>query len=222
MANNYEMIPQLEIVDLRFEENNQKAEFVLLHPERGEIREVFWNKLAFDKNTNKFVPDAEKAAQVDEWCEKYFALPFDRLGETIGMQMDVHCYDTFNSFWEVQMISKFDEDMEGQIFETVIVKALDDGKKISLQFEYEDGNLYESKMQYADYIEARKEWFINPQKQKKQYAKFEEKFDMPVEEIENMVGKEVMVEVKKAMGKYIYSEIKPFKKAPAKGKKKSS
>jgi hypothetical protein len=35
---------------------------------------------------------------------------------------------------------------------------------------------------------------------------------MPVSEIENMIGKTVLVEVKKAMGKWTYSEIKPFKK----------
>ena len=67
-------------------------------------------------------------------------------------------------------------------------------------------------MQYADYLDARKEWFINPVKRKKQYDKFEEKFQMPVTEIDKMIGKNVLVEVKKAMGKYIYSEIKPFKK----------
>lgn len=207
---------QLEIVDVRFEDNNQKAEIVTVDESLGEIREIFFNRQIYNKDTGKFVPDEKKAAQVDEWCEEYFQLPFDRLGEAIGTRKDVYCYDNFNSFWEVQMIEKFGEDMEGQIFETEIIRALDDGKKISLQFEFE-GKLYESKMQYADYLEARKEWFINPQKKAKQYKKFFEKFNMPVEEIENMVGKTVMVEVKKAMGKFIYSEIKPFKK-PAKKK----
>ena len=43
------------------------------------------------------------------------------------------------------------------------------------------------------------------------------KFQMPVTEIENMIGKTVLVEVKKAMGKWIYSEIKPFKKPKKEG-----
>jgi len=210
-----ELLEQLEIVDVRFEDNNQKAEFVTVDESRGEIREIFFNRQVYDKDSQKFIPDAKKAAQVDAWCIEYFDLPFERLGEAIGTRKDVYCYDNFNSFWEVQMIEKFGEDMEGQIFETEIVHAADDGKKISLQFEFE-GKLYESKMQYADYLEARKEWFVNPQKKLKQYKKFEEKFNMPVEEIENMVGKTVMVEVKKAMGKYIYSEIKPFKKVSKK------
>lgn len=211
-----EFLEQLELVDVIFEDN-KKATLVFLHEERGEIREVNFNKQSFDQDTKKFIDDAEKAQKVEEWAEEYFGLPFDRLAEAIGERKDIYCYDNFNSLFEVQMIEKFGEDMLGQIFEAEIVKAVDDGKKISLQFEYE-GKLYESKMQYADYVEARKEWFINPQKRKKQYEKFEEKFNLLVGEIEKMIGKMVLVEVKKAMGKYIYSEIKPFKKPKKAGK----
>jgi hypothetical protein len=76
-------------------------------------------------------------------------------------------------------------------------------------------------MQYADYLEARNEWFINPTKREKQYTKFEEKFQMPVDEIENMIGKDIIVEVKKAMGKYIYNEVKPFPKPKSEKKAKT-
>jgi hypothetical protein len=211
-----ELKEQLEIVDVVYEDN-KKATIIFLDEEMGEIREVNFNKQKYDQDSKKFVDDEEKAEQVEEWCAEHFGLPFDRLAECIGERKDVYCYDKFNSVFPVKMIQKFDEDMLGQIFEVEIVHAEDDGKKISLQFEYED-ELYESKMQYADYLEARQEWFINPQKRKKQYEKFEEKFGFPVDELEQMVGKTVMVEVKKAMGKYIYSEIKPFPKK----KKKSS
>lgn len=206
-----EILSQLELVDVQFEDANKKAVLVFLDENRGEIREVNFNQQIYDQDSKKFIDDADKAAKVEEWCAEYFGLPFDRLAEAIGERKDIYCYDNFNSLFEVKMISKFDEDMLGQIFETDVVHAEDDGKKISIQFEYED-KLYESKMQYADYLEARKEWFINPQKQKKQYEKFEDKFNIPVESIHELIGKTVMVEVKKAMGKYIYSEIKPFKK----------
>ena len=204
-----ELLTQLELVDVVFED--KKATLVFLDESRGEIREVNFNRQSYDQDTKKFIDDVEKAAKVDEWCEEYFNLDFDRLAEAIGETKDVYCYDNFNSLFEVQMISKFEEDMLGQIFEVEVIRAIDDGKKISIQFEYE-GLLYESKMQYADYLDARKEWFINPQKRIKQYKKFEEKFHVPVDRIEELVGKVVMVEVKKAMGKYIYCEIKPFKK----------
>ncbi len=206
-----QLLEQLELVDVQFEDNNKKCVLVFLDESKGEIREVNFNKQAFDQGTKKFIDDPEKAAKVEEWCSEYFNLPFERLGEAIGERKDVYCYDNFNSLFEVKIPSKFDEDMEGQIFETEVVAAFDDGKKIGIQFEYE-GKLYESKMQYADYLEARAEWFINPLKREKQYKKFEEKFQIPVSSIEEMIGKTVMVEVKKAMGKYIYSEIKPFKK----------
>ena len=46
-------------------------------------------------------------------------------------------------------------------------------------------------MQYADYLDARKEWFINPQKRKKQYEKFEEKFGLSCwAKLNNMIGKD--------------------------------
>lgn len=212
---------QLEIVDVQFEDNNQKALFILLDEEMGEIREVAWNRQSFDKEAKKFVPDEKKAADVDLWCEEHFQIPFTRLGETIGLRKDVYCYDKFNSFWEVQQIAKFDEEMLGQILSVEIIKAEDDGRKISMIFEYE-GQHYESKMQYADWLESRQEWFVNPVKRKKQYTKFEEKFGLLVGEIEQMVGKTVLVEVKKALGKYIYNEIKPLQKPKSQQKKKSS
>lgn len=211
------LLPNLECVHAEFEDNNQKLVLTFLDEERGEIREVNFNKQVFDKDEKKFVPNAEKAAQVEEWCQEHFGLAFDNMGQAIGVRKDIFCYDNFNSVFEVKMVEKFEEDMLGQILDVEICEAFDDGRKIGLRFEYE-GKLYESKMQYADYLESRQEWFPNPQKREKQYKKFEEKFGMPVEDIENMVGKQVLVEVKKAMGKYIYSEIKPFKKA-TKGKK---
>lgn len=210
-----ELLEQLELVDVQFEDNNQKAVLVFLDESRGEIREVNFNRQNFDAEKKEFVADAEKAAKVDEWCKEYFDLDYDNLGQAIGTRKDLFCYPKFNSLWEVQLIEKFEDDMLGQIFETVVVNALDDGKKISIQFEYE-GDLFESKMQYADYLEARNEWFINPQKRKKQYEKFAEKFLIPVENISELVGKTIMVEIKKAYGKFIYSEVKPFKK-PKKG-----
>lgn len=206
-----ELLHDLEIVDVLFDENYKKATVVCLDDYKGEIREVTFNKQIYDQNSKKYVDDDEKAEKVREWCEEHFQLSFEDLAQSIGRTKDVYCYDKFNSFFPVKMITKFKEDMVGQIFETTITEAVDDGQKISLQFEYE-GDIYESKMQYADYIEAKNEWFINPIKKKKQYEKFQEKFNISVDNLHEMVGKTVMIEVKKAYGRYIYSEIKPFKK----------
>ena len=179
MANNQELLEQLELVDVSYEDNNQKAVLTFLDDSKGEIREINFNRQKYDDASKKFIPDAKKAAEVDEWCAAYFGCGFEELAQNICERKDVYCYDRFNSLWEVKMITKFEEDMLGQIITTECIHAEDDGKKISIQFEY-DGNLYESKMQYADYLDARKEWFINPQKRKKQYEKFEEKFGILV------------------------------------------
>jgi hypothetical protein len=212
--------PNLEMVAAQFEENNKKLIMTFLCEDFGEVHDVNFNKQRFDKDAKKFVDDAEKAAQVEEWCQEHFGLSFDEMGQAIGMRKDVYCYDNFNSVFEVKMVEKFDEDMLGQLLTVEVAEAFDDGRKIAIRFEY-DGKLYESKMQYADYLEARQEWFPNPTKRKKQYEKFEDKFQMPVADIENLVGREVVIEVKKAMGKYIYCEVKPFPKKPAaKGNKK--
>lgn len=208
-----ELLENLELVDVTFED--KKAVLVFLDEERGEIREVNFNKQSFDNDANKFVDDPEKAEKVEAWCQEYFGLPFDRLAEAIGERRDVYAYDRFNSLFEVKMVAKFDKDMVGQIMEVEVVAVEDDGIKISIQFDYE-GDTYESKMTYADYLEVKKQWFVNPQKQKKQYEKFEEKFGISIDQKDELVGQKVMIEIKLAFGKFVYVDIKPFPKSKKK------
>lgn len=204
-----EFLEQLELVDVTFED--KKAVLTFLDEDRGEIREVNFNKQSYDSDANKFVDDEEKAAKVEEWCEEHFNLPFDRLAEAIGERKDIYAYDKFNSLFEVKQIAKFDKSMVGQILQVDITNVEDDGIKISIQFEYE-GETYESKMTYADYLEAKKQWFVNPLKKKKQFEKFEDKFGIPVDEKEKLIGETAMIEIKLAFGKFVYVEIKPFPK----------
>ena len=204
-----EFLKQLELVDVTFED--KKAVLTFLDEDRGEIREVNFNKQSYDSDANKFVDDEEKAAKVEEWCEEHFNLPFDRLAEAIGERKDIYAYDKFNSLFEVKQIAKFDKDMVGQILQVDITNVEDDGIKISIQFEYE-GETYESKMTYADYLEAKKQWFVNPLKKKKQFEKFEDKFGITVDEKEKLIGETAMIEIKLAFGKFVYVEIKPFPK----------
>ncbi|WP_246516504.1 hypothetical protein [Salicibibacter cibarius] len=204
-----QILEQLELVDV--ENDGNKAVLTFLDEDNGEIREVNFNKQSFDQDKGKFVDDPDKAEKVEEWSQEYFNLPFDQLGQAVGDRKDVYAYDRFNALWPVKMISKFSKDDEGQIFETEVTKVHDDGKAMHIEFEYE-GDTYESKMTYADYLEAKKQWFVNPQKQKKQYAKFEDKFGISPDNMEELEGKSIMVEVKVAFGKFPYAEIKPFAK----------
>lgn len=204
-------LENLELIEVTYNETMKKVTLIFLDEENGFVREVNWNRQSFDEDKRVYVDDPEKAKKVDEWAQEYFELPFDELTKALGERRDVYAYDTFNSLWEVQVVKKFAEDMEGQILEVDCAEVVDDGKGIKIRFIYED-ELYESKMQYADYNEPRKQWFVNPQKRTRQYEKFEKKFGIPVSQMKELEGKRLMVEVKKAMGKYIYADVKPFPK----------
>lgn len=204
-----ELLEQLELVEVIFED--KKAVLTFLDEERGEIREVNFNKQSYDNDANKFVDDPEKEEKVEGWCQEYFNLSFDELAKGIGERKDIYAYDKFNSLFPVKMVSKFDKDMVGQIMEIEISNVEDDGKAIHIEFEYE-GNTYENKMTYADYLEAKKQWFVNPQKKQKQYDKFEDKFHVSVDNKEQIIGEKAMIEIKLAFGKFVYVDIKPFPK----------
>ncbi|MBC6169228.1 hypothetical protein [Listeria seeligeri] len=204
-----EKLEQLELVEVVIKEGKATLQFIDM--ERGELREVIFNKNVFDKEKNEFVPNEEKALKVEEWCQEYFQLTFDDLSKAIGVKKDVYAYDKFNSLWESEQIAKFDKDMVGQIISSTVKDVTDDGIGVHIKFEYE-GEVYQSNMTYSDYMETMKKWFTNPQKQRKQYEKFEEKFGISIENKEELVGKDIMVEVKSAFGKFVYPDIKPFPK----------
>ena len=204
-----ELLEQLELVNVEFD--GKKAILTFLDESKGEIREVNFNKQSFDADSNKFIDDPEKEEKVEKWCEEFFSLPFDRLAEAIGERKDIYAYDKFNSLFEVEMVEKFEKDMVGQIMEVEVTEVIDDEKAIKIRFEYND-KTYENKMGYADYLESKKQWFINPIKRNKQYAKFEDKFGITIADKQNLVGQKVMVEVKLAFNKFVYADVKPFPK----------
>lgn len=204
-----ELRKNLELVEVEFENDGKKAVMTFLDRERKEVRVVNFNKQSY--NNGKYVNDPEKEAKVAEWCQEYFGVPFDKLGGCVGTVHDVYVYDNFNSLWEVDMVEKFTEDMEGQIFQTAVKEILVDDYFIRIRFDI-DGKTYESKMSFGKYMEATKEWFVDPLKKQKAYEKFEEKYGVPVSEADKLIGHDLMVEVKSAFGKHFYGDIKKFPK----------
>lgn len=194
-----------ELVEVRYENNGKKAVLTFLDQEKGEILEINFNKQVFENGN--FKDDEEKAAKVDKWCEDYFAKDFDSLSQCVGEKRDVYVYDSFNALWETKETKKFDKDDVGKIFETSIKRVVDDGKGIHIYYDWKDDE-YETKMMYADYVESMKSWFTNPQKQKKQFEKFEDKFGVTVENGDEIIGKNIMVEIKLAFKKFTYGDIK--------------
>lgn len=202
-----ELRKELELVSVEYENNGKKAVLTFLDRERKQVRIVNFNKQVY--RDNKYVDDKEKAAKVDQWCADYFQCGFDDLAECIGKKMDVYCYDNFNSLWEVEQIEKFTKDMQGLIIQTEIKEIVVDDYFIKIRYEYE-GKTYESKMTFGTFFKATKEWYQDPVKKEQQYRKFEEKFHVPVEEKDSLIGHPLMVEVKSAFGNNFWGDIKKF------------
>lgn len=195
----------LELVEVAYDNNGKKAILRFLDVKNAELLEVNFNKQSYVNG--EFADDEKKAVQVEKWCKDYFGCSFDELKTKEGIKKDVYKYDKFNALWEVDIVNKFDKKDKGKIIETEIKQIVDTGQRISVKFEYE-GNTYEKKFQYSDYVESLNKWFVNPQSKVKQFEKFEELFGVSVEEADKILGKPIMVEVKIAYGKYPYADIK--------------
>jgi hypothetical protein len=207
-----QVLEQLELVDVKIED--KKATLTFLDADNGEIREVSFNKQVYDKESGKFIDDEEKAKKVEEWCQDHFGLTFENLGQAVGDRKDIYCYDNFNSLFEVAQVAKFEEDMIGQIMSVEITEVIDDGQAVKIRFEY-DGETYESPMRYSKFIESQNKFLVDSIQRKKKYDKFKEKFNIDISDKDQLVGKTVMVEIKKwafngKSGTWI--DVKPFPK----------
>lgn len=204
---NMEIRKELELVNVEYESNGQKAVMTFLDRERKQVRVVNFNRQSY--SNGKYIDDPEKAKKVDQWCADYFQSDFGGLAECIGQKKDVYCYEKFNSLWEVEQIEKFTADMKGQIFQTEVKEILVDDYFIKIRYEI-DGKTYESKMTFGVFNKESKEWYQDPIKQASQYAKFEDKYHVPVERKDELIGHPLMVEVKSAFGTNYYGDIKKF------------
>lgn len=195
----------LELVEVVYENNDKKAVLKFLDVENGELLEVNFNKQVYVNGD--WADDKEKAEKVDQWCKEYFDRDFSDLSERVGDSFNVYVYENFNSMWESQVVNKFETSQKGEIMTTEIGEVEDTGTAIAIRYEI-DNKLYETKYTYGEYREELKQWFTNPQKKKKQFERFEKMFGVTYEDRESIIGKEIMIEVKVAFGKYPYAEIK--------------
>lgn len=202
-----ELRKDLELVAVDYANNGKKAILTFLDTERKQVRVVNFNRQGYQDG--KYVDDPEKAEKVDRWCELYFNCGFGELEEQIGIKRDVYCYDRFNSLWEVEQIEKFTADMVGQIYQTELKEIIVDDYFIKFRYEIE-GKTYESKMGFGIYMKGTKEWYQDPVKKEQQYRRFEEKYHVPVERKDELIGHSLMVEVKSAFGSNYYGDIKKF------------
>jgi len=203
-----ELLQQLELVEVQIEDG--KATMTFVDTERGEIHDISIQQKKYNEETGKFVDDAEQLEKAEAKAQRLFGLSFDKLGQAIGEKHDVYVYDRFDSLEPVTVVAKFDKDMVGQIIQADVTAVEVDNVGIHIKFEYE-GETYQSNQNYASYMEVTKTWLTNPQKRKKQEATFERKFHIPISNKDELVGKQIMAEVKDFNGN-IWIEIKAFPK----------
>lgn len=206
-----ELLKNLELGEVEYKDNGNKAVLVFIDYERGEVREVNFNKRSYDGE--KYVDDPEKAEKVEGWCKEFFDTTFERLGDCIGVHKDVYSYPGFNSLWEVDVVKKFTAEDEGEMITTKIKSIEDSDKFFAILIKYDwNGETYQSRMRYDKYMASKKKYFKDPDKQEAQYKKFKEKFGVPITEADKLIGRTIIVEVKSAFGTAFYGEIKPFSK----------
>lgn len=199
----------LKLVAVDYESEGKKAVLTFLDEERKEIRVVNFNTQIYDNGD--YIDSPEKAERVEKWCEEYFGCTFKDLKDHIGDFKTVYCYDNFNSLFEVSQVEKFTADMKGQLYQAECTEVIEDQTGIKIRYLI-DGKTYESKMTWSAYMPETKMWLVDPIKKNKQISKFETKFNTSYAFKEDLIGKTLMVEVKIAMGKYLYGDIKAFPK----------
>lgn len=200
-----ELRKDLELVNVEYE--GKKAILTFLDRERAEVRVVNFNKQIY--KDGKFIDDQEKADKVETWCQEFFETTFDALPAKIGCKKDVYIYEKFNSLFELSEVRKFSADMVGQIYQTEVKEIVVDDYFIKIRYDIE-GDIYESKMTFGNYVESMKQWFVDPQKKAQIYKKFEDKYLVPVERKDELIGHALMVEVKTAFGSSYWGDIKKF------------
>lgn len=196
---------ELPLEDVEYKDGQATLTFIDF--DSGEVVPVRLSLNKFNPDTKQREPDEEQAEKTENTCQEYFGVSFDELTKAIGQKHDIYVYDRFASLYYVELVEKFDKSREGEIITTSIKDIQDNGNMIKIRFE-EDGKTYESKMNYSNYHETYKKYFVDPMKKNKQYEKFQEKFGVPVEESDSIIGNDITVEIKVAFGKFPYAEIK--------------
>lgn len=204
-----QIMKDLECVEVELSENKKKAVLTFYCEELGEIRQVQYNQQIYDNG--KYVDSKEKEESIEKMIGEELGLTFATIDKAVGMKKDVYCYDTFNSLHKVDQINKFTKDMQGEIYQTEIKEIRSDDYGIHISYEIE-GKTYESKMMHGKYMDSMKKWLKDPQKKAKVFKKFEEKFLVPVEKADTLIGHPIMVECKTCFGTNWYGDIKRFPK----------
>lgn len=195
-----ELIKETEVVEVK--NDNDQVLFTCLKRDEGKVIEVKWRKGDYDPTLREVIQNDAKVEQVNEWCKQYFDLDLMTINKAVGSKIDVYVYDTFASFWETD--TKFTPEEVGKEFNTEVAEIELKDDAITVRYVI-NGNKYATNYRFTQKVG--REFFVNPQKERKARARFEETFGLPVERKDELIGMPITVKVCSAFKKYAYGEI---------------
>ena len=189
-----EFLGKLEVVEVN--NGDRGLELTFYHKEAGEVRTVKFNKQAYNQTTGKFENDADQLEKFEKNCREILLVDPDQVAEVIGKEFDVWETDTYCALWEPKSLNKFEVDMVGQILTAEVseIRVYDAKAQIVLVYA---GKEYGSNINWGNYVASLKKSLPDPQKRKKQLDKFAEKFHVSFDDREELIGTDVMIEVKR-------------------------
>lgn len=216
---------ELELLMVDKGKDDHVTTFKFLHDETNEIREVVFFKDTYDSEVKEFKPDADQYEKYVKNLETYLHVTPDTVYDAVGKKFPVWAGEKYDYMWEPTEFYEFPTQFKGQNFDAVIEDIWYDESKEGTPQEQtrvtfvlklkEHGKLVKSNMNWGEWVPSLKRSFSNPRKRYMQMQNFEEKFGVLFENRNEIIGKDVKIEVKSynfngKSGTYV--DIKPFPK----------
>lgn len=196
-----EVLKNLPLENVIKEDNKVILEF--LNEQEGELRQIEWYTQLYDIPSKTWYADDKKMKQVENWSQEYFGLPYEDLEKAVGATKDIYVYEEYDSLWE--RVVPFDEKDYGRTKKGKITEINLNPDTIEIIFVQKDGVKRRANMRFTE--KRGDDFYIIPKKKKKAINNFNKLFGVPIENREEVIGKEMMVQVDKAFGNVFYSKI---------------
>lgn len=191
-------------------EDENEITLVFVDSDKSEVHDIKWRKKRWDKTKKVFVEDENQLKNTERLCEKFLGLPLSDIQDAEGQAHTVYQYDTYESLEESD--AKFDVDMVGELIQTKIESIHEEdnfGIIIRYQNPNDDNRVYRTNMKWTEW--RGNKYMVKPLLRSKRYRQFEDKFGVPFDEKDKLIGKDIKVLVKE-IGGNAFGDILPFPK----------
>ena len=211
MAN---LIGNLEIVEVK--EDDVALELLFFNEAAGEVHMVRVKKQKYDESKHAYVKDDDTLAQYEMNLRDVLDIEPTEVESLVGKSFDVWDAGTYCALWDSKSYSKFSEEDIGQILNADVVEIQVQDSKAVIILDV-DGEQYGSNINWGNWVQSLNKSLPDPQRREKQQAKFETKFGIKWDNRDELIGKTVLIEVRKngmnsSGNAPTFIEIKPFAK----------